>query len=449
VKIWVGRDFNEELQDYPTSNWYAHRVLWFAGPGDLVVLPEEPERAFLDYVTSLTRADPVRVLVPGGEGALTARRLLDPALLDRVRDAVGGRRVEQVVSLWPDAAVAAFADAAGAGEAMAGRGFFAQSGDHLANSKASFRSLAAGADVAIPPGLVCGSEQAGRLALGALLEPSGAVMLKHEFASSGWGNEILSVGGPVELVGAHRMTTVSGQAEAESYLGERWPALTGHGRHRLVIESYVADSRTVWAEYAIGDDGVSLGAVGALVPTQHGGPTQVIPAPGLDEEVRSRLCAGGDRLCAALRAVGYRGTMSADAIVTPAGEVLYTEMNSRITGSTHTYRVLGERLVGAGFGEDRLIIEREPPIPADRFPSFAALLDRLEAAGLGYRRESRSGVVLVLPSDPARRSLRYVVVERCLEDAFTIEGKLAEAFGFPRPVSGLPGLPTRNSREGS
>jgi hypothetical protein len=44
----------------------ALRLLWFAEPGDVVVLPFQPRAEYLAYITSLIDADPdsITVLVP-------------------------------------------------------------------------------------------------------------------------------------------------------------------------------------------------------------------------------------------------------------------------------------------------------------------------------------------------------------------------------------------------
>ncbi|MFD0723570.1 preATP grasp domain-containing protein [Streptomyces globosus] len=150
VRLLIGNDWSEELEEPAGTGWAVQRLLWFARDGDVLVLPVPPEEEFLSYVTSLTgtRRDSLEVVVPPpgrtGTGALTADRLTDPAFVAELRKRTAGRPVDEVFALWPDAAVAAAADALGCPGALEGHAFLTQSGGLLGSSKAVFRALAAG-----------------------------------------------------------------------------------------------------------------------------------------------------------------------------------------------------------------------------------------------------------------------------------------------------------------
>lgn len=176
----------------------AQRMLWFAEDHDVLVLPWAPDPAYLGYVTGLTgtRAESLTVVVPpsGGEGndILTPDRLADPGFREELRRALAGRRVDKVLAISPNAAVADLAVALGAEHALPGHAFAAQGGNALVNSKAVFRALAAGAGVPVPPGTVATSPQQVEAAVNGLLEQGHSVMMKVEYQAGGFGNEILS-----------------------------------------------------------------------------------------------------------------------------------------------------------------------------------------------------------------------------------------------------------------
>jgi hypothetical protein len=136
--VLIGNDFSQDLRDdRGWSGWWVQRLVWFARDHDVLVLPVEPDEAFLTYATSLTGTDrsTLRVVVPpaqdGRADLLTARRLVDAAFREALGQAIDGRRVARVLALWPDPAVAALARALGAAEALPGFGFVDQGGGTL------------------------------------------------------------------------------------------------------------------------------------------------------------------------------------------------------------------------------------------------------------------------------------------------------------------------------
>ncbi|WP_147455140.1 peptide ligase PGM1-related protein [Saccharothrix australiensis] len=434
----VGHDFNEDLRNRNAAAWYSQRLTWFARDGDVLVLPTEPDKAYVEYVTGWTgtSAESLRFVVPPpGEGAigrLTRERLRDPEFLDRLRAAAEDRVIDHVYALWPDARVVELADALGVGHAVPGRGFLSQGGDAVANSKALFRVIARGVGVPVAEGAVCLHPRAAEQAVTALLDAGHPAMLKNEFMSGGWGNEIISRTPHIDPIGARRLVVVADAITLRDYLEEHWDKLTGDGRHSLVVERYHPDSSAAFAEFHVGDDGVRFGGQGQLLSLPQA--ASVIPAPNVDAGRMAEIIDGGRRLGEAMRAIGYRGVLSADAIVTPAGEVLFTEYNGRSTGSTHLYGVVGEQVIGPGYAEDRFIVERigTPPWSVT---TFAEAVDRLAGTDLGYDRASRRGVLFVHAFNPAANCVPYCVVAESMDAATEVEQRLGELFDFAPPIA--------------
>src|SRR6185437_12586452 len=88
----------------------AFRLLWFAGPGDIVVLPGRPRAEYLDYVTGMTGVDPADLLIavppPGALGAdlLTPDRTADRGFRRRLAEDVRQRCVDRVLAVYKDVA---------------------------------------------------------------------------------------------------------------------------------------------------------------------------------------------------------------------------------------------------------------------------------------------------------------------------------------------------------
>ncbi|MFI6824775.1 peptide ligase PGM1-related protein [Micromonospora sp. NPDC050187] len=373
----------------------AQRMLWFARDGDVLVLPFAPPPEYLSYVTGMTGTDAASLTVvvpaPGslGTDVLSPDRLSDPGFLDQLRHALGNRPPDEILAVYKDIPVTGLARALAAEAALPGYPFSAQAGDALVNSKAGFRALAAGAGVPIAPGTVVTRPEEALDAITDLFDRGHDVMVKLEFNGGGFGNEILSLTGGVAPAGAPRVVVLPDRAAVSAYLEQRWEWLTAGRANRLVVERFFPGSTTVYAEFLIGDEGARLIGVGELLmePVAIGA---VLPAQTIDPQTRAELLDAARRLVESLRVLGYRGVVSADAIHTPDGQVLFTETNCRLTGSTHVHLVLDGRVVDAGHREKRVFLERG----GWAVPSFTAAVGRLAAAGLDYDPTSRTGIVV-------------------------------------------------------
>jgi hypothetical protein len=177
--------------------------------------------------------------------------------------------------------------------------------------------------------------------------------------------------------------------------------------------------RPIFAEFVIADDAIALSGEGEMVadPAPDG---QIIPIPDISPSALRALREGGRALSRGLHAIGYRGPLSADAILTPGGDVLFTEYNGRITGSTPIYDVIGRQVVGNM--SDRVLVERQGWSAS----SFDAAVRTLEHTDLAYDAARRSGVVLVSAWSPTSGLVSYTVVAGNLEEAYAVERELDE-----------------------
>lgn len=412
MRILIGNHIDPSIRDRGDLRAWTQRIVWFARDGDLIVLSDEPDQRFLAYATSFTGVDPasLRVLVPaaGRHGG----RLLDPENLTRaefvpaVRNALGEGgldQVDEVFALWPSPHVSRFADALGVEDRFAGAGFFAQGGGELSNNKATFRALAAGAGAPLPAGAVCRSQGEAVATTVALLDGTGAVMVKQAHNGAGVGNQLLVRDASLasDHVGARHIHQLDGgDGEAiEAYWGQRWDWASAHGRFPVVIEEFVPDAVSVYSEHYAADDGTRPTEMGTLLYVGRRLSHQIVPLRGVDENVRAQLFDGGVRLAEAYRALGYRGHLSADAIVTTDGRVVFTEVNAQVSGSLHIYQVIAHHIVDTTAMPERSVVEYHVP-PTWAVPDFDAFLAAVDQLGCAYDPATRTGVIVSMPVIP-------------------------------------------------
>jgi Pre ATP-grasp domain/PGM1 C-terminal domain len=371
----------------------ALRALWFAEDTDVLVLPRLPDDDFLDYVTSWTgtRRTSLRLLAPPpgaiGVDLLTADRLADPGFLSRLREAVADRVIDEVLPVVAEPEIAALVGAIDLATAWPGCAFGGQGGVALVNSKAAFRAVSAGAGAPVPHGAVARTARSAEEVIETELAAGHAVILKQDHQVGGAGNEVLGRGPAMAHPGARRFETLTDRPAVARFLRERWDGLTVGGRDPVVIERYVPGSVAVYAEYAVTDDGVALLFSGqmTMAPTLAG---VMVPAPVLSRDQTAYLVEQGRLLLETYHAMGYRGVAAADAIRTPDGEVLFTEINCRISGVSHMVAAIARSIGGAGV-DDRVVLMRD----GWQAPSFADAVTRVDAAGLTLDRRTRTGVL--------------------------------------------------------
>ncbi|MEO5876317.1 MAG: hypothetical protein ABIS86_16660 [Streptosporangiaceae bacterium] len=413
MRILIGNHIDDSIRLRNDLAAWTQRVLWFARGGDLVVLPDQPDPDFLTYVTNLTGVDPATVAIhvppPGrfGHRLLDPRSLTDPVFLAGVEAdlAAFGGEVEEVRPLWPSASVAAFADALGLTRVLPGAGFLAQGGGELVNNKAAFRALAAGSGAPITPGTVVRNPLEAADAMIRLLAGTGGVLVKQAHNGAGVGNQIV-LAHDADLasdhVGArhlHRLTAPIPQA-VEAYWKERWGWASAEGRFPVVIEEFQPDAVSIYSEHHVTDTSVTPTETGILLYVGRRLSHQIVPlahVPEVSEQARTDLVSGGALLAAAWRAAGYRGRLSADAILTTDERVLFTEVNAQVSGSLHIYEVIAHRIVRTGMSPNRSVVEYHVP-PTWAVPDFATFLAACEELGCGWDPVTRTGVIVSMPA---------------------------------------------------
>jgi pre ATP-grasp domain-containing protein/pheganomycin biosynthesis PGM1-like protein len=439
TRILVGNDFSEDVRaDRGWTGWWVQRLIWFAEPGDVLVLPAPVDEDFFAYAAAAKGFFPadVHVVTPLeslDRPVLTAEVLTDPALRAAIIEAVAGRGVSEILPLWPDPAAARLARDLDLTDALPGAAFMAQAGGIMLNSKSAFRTVAAGAGLPLPEGAVCTSRSAAVAAVVDLLGSHEAVVVKHEWMSGGRGNEILTTRGDVRPIGARRSVEVDCDADIERYFEDRWDWLSAGGRGRPVVEHYFEDSSAYFTEFMITDDGCTFRGDGELLSAPYA-VGQIMPAQTLDADVREQMIAYSHTLAAAVQTIGYRGNLGPDVIVTPDQELFFTEWNGRVTGSTHVYNEIGRHVVGARFGVDRILVDQRWP-PGWSADSFADVHQRLQAAGLAFSEESGTGVILTTAYD-GHGGVMYCIAAASVEGAWDIDHRLADVFRTPRAAAG-------------
>lgn len=340
--------------------------------------------------------------------------LTDEAFLAAVAtDAVG---VTEIFPLWPSAQVAEFAARLGLSTVFPGAAFFAQQGDELANNKGNFRAFAAAVGVPINDGSVCRTKEHAESILRGLLS-KGAVMVKQAHNHAGNGNEVVMLEddpiGQAGAIGSKRLLTAD---DARKYIEERWDWASANSCFPVVIERFQPGSRTIYVEFRATDNEVSFSATGSLGYKNGKLVEETIPLRGVNADVLARLVHYGSRLAQVYQSFGYRGCLSADAIVDRAGNLVFTEMNARVGASLHLYERIGYQIVDVWRKPERCVVQYVTG-RSWSVPSLGAFLDACRDLGLAYDHATRKGVIVTMPMAGAANRGGFLFCVSCEDES--------------------------------
>ncbi|MDR7273617.1 preATP grasp domain-containing protein [Catenuloplanes atrovinosus] len=432
TKLIIGNQLTEETvegdnalpDDYRAIlGRVSHRLIWLAEEGDVIVLPSAPDPDFAAQVWRILgiAERPPAVLVPPtgeqGTALLYDDRYRDPGLLADLRHRVDAHGVDRILPFYFDEAVVRLAADLGLTGAAPAFRFLAESGNELVNCKSFFRTLAAGIGVPVADGRAVRTVAAAEDYITELLETGRSAIVKQDVHGGGFGNEIYTGTEGLNGIGANRTLAVDGRAAVAEHLAASWHRYSQDGRHRVVIEHYIHDCIPIYAEIDVTDDGIAIVGHGEvrMKPVNNG---LVVPAPSAALPRFDDFLGDATRVGETVRVLGYRGRMSIDAIVTPGEDILLTEFNGRVGGSTHLH-LIGERLVGPDYLRERVLIGRN----RCGWNSVGEALGTLRDRGLAYDVTDRAGVLI------AGDDGQCLMVGKSLDHALELERAMITELG--------------------
>lgn len=400
MRIFIANHVDAALLEQSDQRAFVQRVFWFLKDYDQVILPAPHDHDFLSYVAKFTGVNvgtlKFHVAGPGKSG----NRLFDPETLcddELIRAvAINSKDITEIFPLWPSAQVAEFASRIGLKHLFSGADFFSQQGDEIANNKGNFRAFSASIGVATCDGAVCRTKSHATATLRRLLE-RGPVMVKQVHNHAGNGNELVTLtkeeAGHAGSLGYKRLRKAS---DAGRYFDVRWDWASGENRHPVVVEQFKRGSRTIYAEFMATDSGVSFNATGSLDYAYGRLVAETIPLRQVSNDVHARLVHEGGRLASLYQAFGYRGILSADALLDDDDKLVFTEMNARVGGSYHLYQCIGYQIVDVWRKPERSVVQ----YVTGRYwkiKDLRTFLDACEEMGIAYDPTSRKGVIVAMP----------------------------------------------------
>ncbi|WP_316162865.1 peptide ligase PGM1-related protein [Bradyrhizobium sp. SZCCHNRI20481] len=430
----------------------AMRNVWLARPGDVVIATARPDDDFLAYLADVLGwhaqdgSPPLEFVTPeiGADSVV----LNDEALLDRdviraLRRAIGTSDGWSMLACYQTAGTARLQEELGlgasGGQAIARR-YAEHFGTDLLNRKSHFRQFAVGTGLPVPEGAIVTDEAGLKRAIDALLPQTGKVMVKLDNGAGGTGNVVLSEGEVGPSPGAFQsillpVANVDNRAEMVSAL---WQTLQQRSSGPLVVEAYYPADAMFYLEFVIEPDGraefTNSGSIRLRRSTDPAAASLFwvgleLPAALAPARLAEATLHCG-RLLQLAAMMGYRGHINIDAIITPAGRLLFNEANARWGGGTVLHEV-ATRLLGAGFTASHVAASfRDVPSPG-----FRRLVALLEASGLAFNASNCTGIVVLACDDAHTQTFEALVIAPSSTVARAMERRLLELVHHERGIA--------------
>ncbi len=390
----------------------AHRLLWLADPGDVLVMPVAISEQMIHYAAQFVPVEGVTQVVASTEEEpiclLTETTLRRPDLIERIAQSI--RSPGQLISYFPDAGATRLAQRFGLPCVTSSPGIVAL------NKKSEFRAFAKDHGVPIAPGAVCRTEQELIAAITALLDHSGEVIVKQDLAGGGEGNVVVTrFGERREHTGTARSMAVAGNGDVRETAQQLFERFTGSGNELIVVEAYLKNESVVCAELT-GSAQVLTWGMMRMEPVFRGFELPYAFDHAADFLEHSKVLARNCR--------GYDGRLNIDAFTAPGHGLFFSEVNVRLGGCTHI-DVLARRLVGPDYLQTRTIHSRNKVRSTLSFPELIARLP-------SYDRITNTGVIVLVEDLERSGSFEYLAMGRTRAEALDLEAGIQKALGTPR-----------------
>jgi hypothetical protein len=299
-----------------------------------------------------------------------------------------------------------------------------QGGAELLNDKRVFRSVAAGRGVSIAEGAVCATQWQLEECIASLIDVTGAVIVKQDRHSGGFGNLIVSRARNDGAPGASEVLVAKDASQIRDQSRIAWTRLAYAERAPLIVEVYYPVSAVVTAEFKVdaASNAVTFLNCGEVrqAPILSG---LIMPSAVPPYQLASFIADATElaRLCCDL---GYDGLVNIDGIVTTDGRVIVNEFNGRIGGCSHIHHIL-QKVAGPRYGDELVVVSHGRRVAVSIDQAFGILEERK----LAFDPHEGRGIIVTGEDAAGTGHLEYLSIAPSRADAMWLEAEFEGILG--------------------
>jgi hypothetical protein len=287
-----------------------------------------------------------------------------------------------------------------------------------------FRSVAAGRGVSIAEGAVCATQWQLEECIAAMIDMTGAVIIKQDRHSGGFGNLIVSRTVATGALGAPEVLVAQDESQIRDQSRIAWTRLAYAERAPLIVEAYYPVTACLTAEFKVdaANNAVTFLNCGEVrqAPILSG---LIMPSAVPPYQLASFIADATElaRLCCDL---GYDGLVNIDGIVTSSGAVIINEFNGRIGGCSHIHRIL-ETVAGPRYGDRLVTVSHSRSIAM----SIDEVFGVLDSQKLAFDRGAGRGIIITGEDAAGSGHLEYLSIAPARDEAMRLEAAFEALLG--------------------
>lgn len=205
----------------------------------------------------------------------------------------------------------------------------------------------------------------------------------------------------------HTLTSPSAHG-VEDYVDARWDWASMQGQCPVVVEEFLDAQASFCVEYYIGDLGAQRAAPSTLEFEDRKIVREIIGRLPLTPTQSQEFVASAAVLAQRYHAIGYRGYVCFDAVLSAQGHIYFTEANARTATGTHLNAAF-EHLLSEEAGPLRIVqVNSDPTWGA---LSTAEFLQIVQDNDLAFNWSTGHGIAMTTPpvSDRLAAGFLYMI----------------------------------------
>ncbi|MFW0112610.1 hypothetical protein [Rothia sp. CCM 9416] len=425
MRLLIANDLDDSLlYKYDVRAW-AHRIIWFAQNNDTIIMMDEPDYDYVEYVTRITGVElnTLKFLVLEGPGRFNRKMfdhhlLLDTSFIEKMKHVISDINITEVHALWNSPMISIFLEKINLEKLWKGNSLYKQNGSEFLNNMGNFRAISGGSKAPIAEGAVCKTIEDAKIFSKYYLEKYDALMIKKAHAGAGAGNILLSKKSAID--GSHSgnkqrvYLTDNYEEELFKFWDDKWEWVSHNGRYSVVVEEYIENAKSLYIEYFLDDFKCAFGEVGELHFKDGRLHHEVVPARNLNKKIESDILRSSEELAERYRILGCRGYLSVDSVIDSNDRFIFTEINAQFTGSSHLYGVISKNIARA---KERGLLVTQLSTPENVYiKDFNHFIYAIKRSNLLYSEESKKYVLPVTPCIGKSGTMIVAVVHSLEED---------------------------------
>ena len=396
---------------------YHCRFMWLMKPGDIIILPETPSKAFLEHFceTMGFSLSALNVVIWKDAFNIQCCVALENSLLIRQLKKIMENTHEWTIqACYFNKTILKLADRLCISIEKKFRQLIDRNGIKKLNSKAYFREMAEQYQLQITRGSICYSLRQLKKTVKNLMDLTGQLVIKQAHNASGRGNIGLSFFEKKLFFGVSDVILIKNKKLIDNVLEDFW-ASRGEN-YCFIVEVYYPNTGSFTIALLIPEFSQSPQVLyESKIRMEDTWVGVEIPADTLSDAESDFMRCIGLKIALILQDENYHGYLCCDFIQTDCG-LLLTEINVRPGAETNAHAVAAH-ILGQNYHEQYSLITRRNVIT----DNFLEKLEALKKRNLLLRRGVSSGIAFLSFDKRYGNAVEYLILEKNLQKAYALE----------------------------